>query len=802
MIPCPQCGVLLDMSGARPGATYTCSNCGCHLVYRWSLPPKVTTSDAIPPQATGQLPPPAQFPPLRPPPISTQPHHFDPLPVHTANRPPSQVALPSFSSLLQSISSPQGGTLGPPPPRRSNQGFPFSPPPSASPFAFRPTSSVPQAPLLSSPSPWPFPSPSPSPSPRTSAPEAEPGRSQPVRRGKKLQKRGHGAVLETARRGIEEQDEEEEEEAEAEAEEDEDNDDDDAAPEGVAAFITTPPRLACFLYNLLHRSPDPDDFYLMPCVGDGAIPLAWLRAGKPIGGGVFCELFATSLQVLERALQGLGWSLTIACTTEEWNERLRISAIVGAHLARRNELEKQREGFKRLETKSEKDEAEIVRLTGLIAQNKDDADNRQQERALAEPLYRGHLTRDSATIYLFQGNATLLFKRKIKASRKLIEILGIQARRHIVAVENLPWGRTLFLKKTANKANIEIMSAVLNRTSTGSRSAFIINRAGLVANTTSLVPRRIATLWSQGAITRVFPLPTGTFEGHEMPMACLFVFRKFTQLEQTGYSKITQLLRPKKRGDAAPLRYFCGLLSGEDLAWARLVKRATQRATELSVFADSALDHQNRILSDSSQVIYDSSKAQNPKADGKLLLQVPGQLADQLRDRLQEEAFTQHAEQAIEAMYSDYRRCVLHIAEPQRFITLDALKSSTNQEAITECQIKLLDALRAMTNRDEGTGNITFQPGSARRPVQHNGDVIAAHLEIQWRIRLVALVHRLIVPSFVLERLAFLVETFVQRSDRPGLLEAVNALYERERATAIAFLERRCETETAGQFLG
>lgn len=660
-------------------------------------------------------------------------------------------------------------------------------------------------------------------------------------------------------------------------------DNDDAAPEGVAAFIRTPPKLAHFIHDLLHGStdpsvrfinnispgpPEPDAFYLMPCVGDGAIPRAWLEAGKQIGrGGVFCELFPNSLRALAQALCADDWSWTAACNGDEWSRRLMIAEKVCAHLDKRNQLEKTREPIKRLDINSEATKAEFLKviaesreaeilalfsendrtriveliaeikkaesssstadgeearlleliaeikdakiwnLTAAINKNKQDPHNNDLERYLATPIYYGCLTKGSASIFLFQGSATQLFEGRNEASKKLDEILLQHNRYRIVAVENLPWGATSFLKETANQANIQIMSAVLTRTSPGSRSAFIINRAGIVANTTSLVPTRIAKLWNHGTILRIFPLPTQTFQGHNMAMACLFVFRRFTEHEQVYHDSVVKLMNMTSREAMAPLRYFCGLLSGEDMAWGQLMKKATQKASRPSTFAESAIDYQNRILSDGADVIHRSGKAQNPDIRNKYLIQVSGELADQLVNRLQEEAFTQLGERTLEAMYNTYRKKVLRIVGHDKFITIKSLESCTDRSAVIQCQTALLDALCAMTSRElndngEGSGNIVFQRRRFRSTPEFGHDVVAAHEEIMRRIRLVVLVHRVLVPSFVLENLAFLYVKFVQRLDKNDLAQKLTALYESGMEAAIAFLRRRCEAPTDGQFLG
>lgn len=136
-----------------------------------------------------------------------------------------------------------------------------------------------------------------------------------------------------------------------------------SAPEGVAAFVRTPPPLACFMYELLRGPWGSKNFYVMPCVGDGGIPLAWLRHGRHIEGGVFCELFPNSLDNLVTALCEQQWELSEECDQAEWQERLACGARVGGHLEARNAATKQRVGLQKKTTKTPEDNPKRVELT-------------------------------------------------------------------------------------------------------------------------------------------------------------------------------------------------------------------------------------------------------------------------------------------------------------------------------------------------------------------------------------------------------------------------------------------------------
>jgi hypothetical protein len=602
----------------------------------------------------------------------------------------------------------------------------------------------------------------------------------------------------------------------------------ESAPEGVAAFIETPPSLACFMYELL-RGPQPDkDFFVMPCVGAGRIPLVWLTAGYAFAGGVFCELFPSSLEVLVNALcgeGGLGWSLDEECDRDVWKERLRISPQVEEHLAARNEdtkerTKRQKSGYwkkKKLQSGElsaqarEQLAAELVEntrrreeLTHQIHDSKGDADNKESEGLLASPIYRGRLCKGMSCIFLFQGSATSLFGGgRCAATSKLQSIftthVAVRGLR-VVAAENLPWGDTKFLDETANASNVKIVPVVLRYTTHGTCSAFIINRAGLVADTPKQVPMRIAAVWEHGTIVRMFPLPTLTFSNHDMPMACLFVVRKFTQREQQLYDAIIALMQLKRREEIAPLRYYCGLLAGEDMAWARLQKRRNQSAKQPSKFTDSAMDYQNRVLSDDDHAIYGSINAQTPHPTRQnpnvgYLLQTRGGLAEQLDNRVDEESATAEGEKALELLYCSYRSAVLHVTEQTKVVGAELL-SQADVKRVAAWQSRLLESLLAMTNRDKD-GNIAYDTTVRRKPHVHDLNLMEAHKEIARLIRLVAVVHRIVVPSFVLEQLTFLHDTYAVKGNAPGLGIELQTMY---RALDKKVLERVCDTPDAGQF--
>jgi hypothetical protein len=576
--------------------------------------------------------------------------------------------------------------------------------------------------------------------------------------------------------------------------------DNESAPEGVAAFIRTPPTLAIFIHDLLRGPATSKNFYIMPCVGDGGIPIAWLDAGKEIAGGIFCELFPTSLEVLTAKLILKGWTLTSCCDATQWLERLKVAERVGKHLDERNNLEKQREHYKRIpeEKKSVQDHATSKELTTKIHSNVEDAINNANEGEIAVPIYWGFASKGTATIHLFQGNAALLFARsRREPSTAQLDCILQRVREHpgwtIVGVENLPWGNTKFSGKTANATNMELVPLVLAETTPGSRSAFIINRAALVARTQKLVPTRIATLWTHGSIVRLFPLPSGTFPGHDMPMACLFVFRRFTERELALYQAICQFLRisPGNRGAAAPLRYFCGLLAAEDMAWGRLHKKAAQKHDVPSKFADSALDYESRILSDDSTGLFRAAPAQNPTKDGYRLLQVRGPLAECLDNHVEDETGTACGEFTLEQFYQTYRKVVLGVNNANACI-IDTLKTAPAQ-GTAECQRRLWDALHAMTNRDH-EGNIAYVPSARRPQVPMPRDVVAAHAEIVRLLRLMALVHRMLVPSFVLEQLTFL-HRYVHRREAEPLRKHLQEFFD---TIDQSVLERKVTSEKSG----
>lgn len=472
-----------------------------------------------------------------------------------------------------------------------------------------------------------------------------------------------------------------------------------------------------------------NNFYLMPAVGAGDIPLGWIDSGRGIGaGGAFCEFSPANLNAFSQELEKRGFTLDQRADPAAWKARGETWDKLNGVLGQIKQVSSKITSLQRITPKDEVINAQLEKLRTQLGEL--ELSKGPLERTLAKPLYFGALTKDGTTVHLFQGDS-----RKTMASSDFTRVLEAARRdKPVVAIENLPWGKNDKMNgETMSSIGSKILSQAVQQASPGTRSVFILDRTQLSAASTKTA---IRNLWGQGALVRMFPMPLKTFP-NASTSAAIFVVKKFDADQARLYRAVKDDPAAKKKEEI--VRYMAGLLSAEDMRGSTLVHTG-------KTFTDSSLHAQNRVLSDRDlSTATDSSRT---KTTAGSLLQMPGKLTQKLGLRVLEERHSQTGEALIDHLYKKYQAAAAaHTSAP----------SLETQARILACQCDLMMGLQSFTAKNSD-GNVIYQPQSYEQMQRTLGSKTLAENDaaITHAIRQAAVIHRLMVPSFVTAQLGFM----------------------------------------------
>jgi hypothetical protein len=445
------------------------------------------------------------------------------------------------------------------------------------------------------------------------------------------------------------------------------------------------------------KPPRADNFYIMPCVGAGHIPLSWLDTGRGLGSGAACcEFDPVKLGRFAEAL-----------TTRGFTFEHRIDSAKSAPIPKEGEA-----------------------LDAPVA------------NASSKPIHfatmvkAGTNGRPDTRVYLFQGDA-----REVLADRQFRDVVSAQHGKPVVGVENLPWGaRQKIKEKTMSSVGTEILGGTLAHTSPGARSVFILDRTQL---SSAARKATVQTIWRHGTLARTFPMPTTTFAPAAKASASIFVVRTFEAAQKQAYDAVLHKAGPQNE---PVVRYLCGLLSSEDMRWSTLQK-------DDRLLTDANQHAQNHVLSEN----FEKCRPADRKGNGKApLLQFEGRLTTDFANRVDEERYAHVGEQVLDKMYSNYLAAWDVVARSPKEASHEQIERlrDTQTDLVhalstftgRDTDGNVVYSGTADQNQQNQAWNATKESMSGPDFVQgfNNG-----RRQIERQMREAALVHRVHVPAFV-----------------------------------------------------